>query len=581
LLHTVLDERQRDLLKEERRQLTVLSVALARLESAPDDLETLQRSLAQLDELFLLVVVGEFNSGKSAFINALLGQSLLEEGVTPTTAQVHILKYGPELEREQIEEYVLALSLPVGFLQEINIVDTPGTNAIIRRHEEITQDFVPRSDLVLFVTSVDRPFTESERAFLERIRSWGKKVVFVVNKVDILENEAEVQQVSDFVGENAKILLGVVPEIFPVSAKLALRAKRESDPAAQARLWAASRFEPLETFILQSLDQESRIRLKFLNPLGIGQRLVAQYLKAVRARLGLLQADFEAMDNIERQLRVYNEDMTRDFRLRLSDIEGLLFEMEVRGLEFFEETVRVGRVLDLINTSRVRGAFEREVVADMPGRIEHAVQELIDWMVEVDLRQWQSVMDYLEARRSIKTDDKIIGQVGGRFEYSRRALLDSVGRAASEVVSGYDKGREARKLADDIRVAVALTASIEVGAVGLGAVLTIVLTTTAADITGILAASALAVVGLFVLPSKRRQAKAEFKDKIATMRQQIISGMSDQFQTELARSVQRIREAIAPYTRFVRAEREKLSQMQTELVQVESALKLLETQVDG
>ncbi len=580
MLHTVLDEQQRDLLKKERRQLAALSVALARFEATPDDLQTLQRSLAQLDELFLLVVVGEFNSGKSAFINAMLGQSLLEEGVTPTTAQVHILKHGPELERQQVEEHILVLTLPVDFLQEINIVDTPGTNAIIRRHEEITQDFVPRSDLVLFVTSVDRPFTESERAFLERIRSWGKKVVFVANKVDILENEAEIQQVVDFVGENAKTLLGVVPEIFPVSAKLALRAKRESDPAAQARLWAASRFEPLETFILQSLDQETRIRLKFLNPLGIGQRLVAQYLEAVDSRLNLLHADLEAIDNIERQLHVYAQDMTRDFRLRLSDIEGLLYEMEVRGLEFFEETVRVGRVLDLINTSRVQGAFEREVVADTPGRIERAVQELIDWMVAADLRQWQSVMDYLETRRSIKTDDKIIGQVGGRFEYSRRSLLDSVGRAASEVVSGYDKGREARKLADDIRVAVALAASIEVGAVGLGAVLTIVLTTTAADVTGILAAGALAVVGLFVLPSKRRQAKTEFKEKIASMRQQIISGMSDQFQAELERSVQRIREAIAPYTRFVRAEREKLSQMQTELTQIESALKLIETQVE-
>ena len=580
MLQTILSEPQRELLKEERRQLVALTVALVRFEASSDDLATLQRSLAQLDELFLLVVVGEFNSGKSAVINALLGQRLLEEGVTPTTAQVHVLKYGGEMTRQPTEEHVLALTLPVDFLNEINIVDTPGTNAIIRRHEEITQDFVPRSDLVLFVTSADRPFTESERAFLEKIRSWGKKVVIIVNKIDILEDQDQIQQVLDFVAESARVLLGFVPQVFPVSAKLALQAKSQTDPVAQTRLWTASRFEPLEGYILQSLDQESRIELKLLNPLGVGQRLAKEHLKVVRSRLDLLRADFETIDNIESQLRVYAEDMERDFHFRLSDIENLLHEMEARGIEFFDETVRIARVLDLINTARVRGAFERDVVADTPQRVDSAVQDVIDWMVEKDLRQWQAVMEYLEKRRSIKTDDKIIGQVGGHFEYSRRALLDSVGRAASRAVASYDKEHEAKELADSIRFAVALAASLEVGAVGLGTILTIALTTTAADITGILAAGALAALGLFVLPSKRRQAKADLRNKIAAMRQQIMGGMTTQFERELASSIQRIQEAIAPYTRFIRAERDKLEEVQADLSGVESTLKLLRAQVD-
>jgi len=580
VLQTILSEPQRELLKEERRQLAALTVALVRFEASSDDLATLQRSLAQLDELFLLVVVGEFNSGKSAVINALLGQRLLEEGVTPTTAQVHVLKYGGEMTRQPTEEHVLALTLPVDFLNEINIVDTPGTNAIIRRHEEITQDFVPRSDLVLFVTSADRPFTESERAFLEKIRSWGKKVVIIVNKIDILEDQDQIQQVLDFVAESARVLLGFVPQVFPVSAKLALQAKSQTDPVAQTRLWTASRFEPLEGYILQSLDQESRIELKLLNPLGVGQRLAKEHLKVVRSRLDLLRADFETIDNIESQLRVYAEDMERDFHFRLSDIENLLHEMEARGIEFFDETVRIARVLDLINTARVRGAFERDVVADTPQRVDSAVQDVIDWMVEKDLRQWQAVMEYLEKRRSIKTDDKIIGQVGGHFEYSRRALLDSVGRAASRAVASYDKEHEAKELADSIRFAVALAASLEVGAVGLGTILTIALTTTAADITGILAAGALAALGLFVLPSKRRQAKADLRNKIAAMRQQIMGGMTTQFERELASSIQRIQEAIAPYTRFIRAERDKLEEVQADLSGVESTLKLLRAQVD-
>ena len=65
----------------------------------------------------------------------------------------------------------------------------------MREHERLTTDFVPRADLVLFVTSADRPFTETERAFLETIRGWGKKIVIVINKVDIFERPADVEEV--------------------------------------------------------------------------------------------------------------------------------------------------------------------------------------------------------------------------------------------------------------------------------------------------------------------------------------------------------------------------------------------------
>jgi ribosome biogenesis GTPase A len=171
----ILNEKQETLLKEERQFLNDLRLTLANFGASQEDLKTLGESIRQLDELFLLVMVGEFNAGKSAFINALLGQKLLKEGVTPTTTQINILRYGAQQERQVIDENLHSLTLPVDWLAEISIVDTPGTNAIIRSHEAITSQFVPRSDLVIFITSADRPFTESERAFMEKIRAWGKK----------------------------------------------------------------------------------------------------------------------------------------------------------------------------------------------------------------------------------------------------------------------------------------------------------------------------------------------------------------------------------------------------------------------
>ena len=113
---------------------------------------------------FLLVVVGEFNSGKSAFLNALVGARIMPEGVTPTTSVINLLQYGETQSETMLPDGIIARTFPADFLDEITLVDTPGTNAIVREHEALTQRFVPRADLVLFVTSADRPFTESEHA---------------------------------------------------------------------------------------------------------------------------------------------------------------------------------------------------------------------------------------------------------------------------------------------------------------------------------------------------------------------------------------------------------------------------------
>ena len=237
----ILSEQQDVLLKDERKLLNNLRVTLANFGANPEDQQTLGQTIEQLDELFLLVIVGEFNAGKSAFINALLGERLLKEGVTPTTTQINIIRYGEQPERQGVSEHQHVLALPVDLLADISIVDTPGTNAIMREHEAITSQFVPRSDLVLFITSADRPFTESERVFLSAIRDWGKKVVFVVNKIDILQTGEDRAQVVDFVTQNARELLGVAPETFAVSARKALQAK-----LGQSELWEESGFEPLE-----------------------------------------------------------------------------------------------------------------------------------------------------------------------------------------------------------------------------------------------------------------------------------------------------------------------------------------------
>ncbi|HWM94057.1 MAG TPA: dynamin family protein [Thermoanaerobaculia bacterium] len=576
MLRRILNRNQDELLAENRRLVGQLQTALASFDASDEDQATLQKSARQLDELFLLVVAGEFNAGKSAFINALLGDKVLEEGVTPTTTRVHLIQHGPQVTRETLEPALDRITAPVELLRDINIVDTPGTNAIHREHEAITREFLPRSDMVLFVTSADRPFTESERAFLQGIREWGKKVVVVLNKIDILDSPEDVERVRAFIADNAKSLLGFTPEIFPVAAKPALRAKTSGD----RELLAQSRFEALEKYVADTLDEKERIRLKLMNPLGVASHLTDKYLKVTDARLELLKDDFATMEDIERQMGLYKEDMRREFRFRLADVDNILHEFEKRGVAFFDDTMRLARVIDLLNKSKMKGDFERLVVADAPQLIERKVSEVIDWLVSSDLRQWQAIMDHISRRRHAHAD-RIVGRVGGSFDFDRTRLLDSVGRSAQRSIQTYDKEAESTRMAESVQVAVAGTALVEVGALGLGAVLTHIAVTAAADFTGIIAAGTIAVLGFFIIPNRRHDAKKELRNRIAELREQLMSGLTSQFDSEIDEGARRIDEAIGPYTRFVRSERDKLTEVRGELAGVDQGLVRLRARVEA
>jgi small GTP-binding protein len=570
----ILDGEAEKLLNAERQLLSDLRVALARFGAPAEDQETLNESIQQLDDFFLLVVVGEFNSGKSAFINALLGEPVLEEGEIPTTAQVTILRHGEERERVAVSDRLHAITAPIELLADVSIVDTPGTNSIIRGHEEITTDFVPRSDLVLFVTSVDRPFTESERLFLERIRDWGKKVVVVVNKVDILDTPDAMENVARFVVDGARNSLGLEPQVFLVSAKLAQRAKH-GEPA----LWERSRFESLERYIKETLDEGERLRLKLANPLGVGTHLVNRYLGVVQERIDLLRDDLTMLEDVDQQLETFRKDMARDFDLHMRGIENVLYEMEQRGRDFFDETFRLRRVFDLLDKKAIQRDFERQVIGDIPQRVERKVNELIDWVVDSDYRQWQAVTDYLAERRR-KHRDRIIGDAAGGFHYERERLFEGMGREAQRLVDEYDREQEAGEIADGARVAVATVAAMEVGAIGLGALVVALATTVAADVTGILMASLIAFLGLFVIPSRRRRAEREMRDKIADMRDRLTGVLRTQFEREIERIMERIHRTIAPYSRFVRTEHTKLESTQTELSGMRAEMERLRARIE-
>ncbi|CAF4254498.1 unnamed protein product, partial [Adineta steineri] len=247
----LLDRSHHELVKRIKNLLINVQTDL-KLLSAPDK-KLLNEAQMNIDSIFLLVVVGEFNSGKSQFINTLLNEKeeVCPTGVLPTTDVIHILKYGTKRKDVIESDHVKSIYLPNEWLRQTNIVDTPGTNAILQTHQQITEHFIPRSDYILFVTSVDRPFSESERLFLVRIHEWRKKVLIILNKIDQIQQDVDKEKILNYVRNNARQVLDdtSVP-IFPISA-LKLIGINE-----------------LENYLRTELNDKVKLRLKLENPLG-------------------------------------------------------------------------------------------------------------------------------------------------------------------------------------------------------------------------------------------------------------------------------------------------------------------------
>ena len=289
------------------------SGALLDRAAAPDDTRRRLADLARtLDELFLLVVAGEFNAGKSTVVNALFGRRVMEEGPVPTTDKITVLRHGDAEAVHRRGEFVTERLFPHPFLESLSLVDTPGTNSIVKEHQALTEDFVPRADLVLFVTSYDRPLSDSERTFLEYIRgAWGKRLVVVVNKADLAETEAALAQVLSHVRDGlARIFAeaGIqdagtgagAPLIFPVAARLALQAQEAAaggpagdDPAALRAdpRWEASRFGPFQRFLTETLTEGARLALKLAAPLDAATTLLAGVRQRLDAQREVLAGD--------------------------------------------------------------------------------------------------------------------------------------------------------------------------------------------------------------------------------------------------------------------------------------------------
>lgn len=353
--------------------------------------ERLDRELVKKleEDRFHLVVVGEFNHGKSTFVNALLGETVLPVGVTPTTAAIHHLKYAERPEatvvyqsgkRETIpfedtrkfavgggssadEVDYLEVGYPAALLKErILLVDTPGVNDLSLQRADITYSYIPRADAVLFLLDAGQILKESERQFLndKLLKASRDKIVFVITKWDILNEEEKKEALAYARTQLANLVKD--PVVFPISAETALQG------GGFERSGMSELLQHLTNFLA-----EERGRILLDNALGEGINVGLLLSKGVDAR--------------RRSLSMKTEELERRIKMLEEDLKGTAGTIEQRRMKIREEIsgIKVGAQKDLER-------FVEDTIRQLPNVIESAKQDdlrkFLPAFLEDTFRQW-------------------------------------------------------------------------------------------------------------------------------------------------------------------------------------------------
>ena len=354
-------------------------IALAHQIGAPEDtLRNLQNLVTNLGQPFLFVVVGEVKAGKSSLLNALFGRDFCKVDVLPATDRIYEFKYGEKDYDVQISDHVTALYRRIDFLKDFNIVDTPGTNTIVANHQEITENFVPMADLIVFVFAVTNPWAASAWDFLRLIgQQWKKNIVFVVQQAD-LRDPHEVEIVSKHLDQTVLQILGANCPIFAVSAKKAFLAKT-SPNVDRDKLWSESHFGELEDWITETVSRSEERGGKLRSVAQTAQVLAGGLRARLQGSLDMLKSDQEKLASIRSTFDARKAQTQRQVGGFIREIEQAYDACRERGEKVLEERLTFGQTFKMVFSGArwekdFQDKVESEVKKEVQTKIEHALE---------------------------------------------------------------------------------------------------------------------------------------------------------------------------------------------------------------
>ncbi|HSD27039.1 MAG TPA: hypothetical protein VLL75_07015, partial [Vicinamibacteria bacterium] len=376
---------------------------------------------------------------------------------------------------------------------------------------------------------------------------------------DILDRPADVEKVVEFVRNKMRELLGLRPEVFAVSARRAQKARAavaDTEPHPTG-------LRPLEAYLTRTLDEAERLRLKLLSPVGVALRVLDGVAASAKERLGVVEADEAALREIDSLLVLHLQEQSREFRLRVAEVDKPLTELEKRGASFLDERLRVARALALFDGQAMAAAFRQEVLGGLATSIDKRVEGVVDAVVGGEARLWPEVVERLKRRRAVHGER--MGQEVKAHPVNRARPLEALQRECRRALDGYDAEREGGRLAGAARWAAAATLLLPLGGLAAAAATLSATQTTGGALAGIVVAAGLVAAGLLPLPSLQRRDKARLEESVDALRQRVTTALRTGFERELQAGQKRLTDAVAPFGGLVRAEGERLRALSAEL----------------
>lgn len=451
--------------ERKERLLAFLDRTIVYLEQKEDDqAETLQQMRNNIEqELFSIVLVGEFSTGKSMFLNAMMHRKLLPSWNGETTATVNFLRHTSKapaadvkgvvyyrdgerkelhaLDGNTIEKLVTTrgddgeetvaktiervdLFLDNRFLKDgVMLVDSPGLNGLAPDLQEITRRQVQESHASIFMFNAMQPGSKTDFDALRELKKLSPRVFIVLNKIDAIK--AEEGETPESMIEKLKqdyhrfFPEAKLPEIFPVSARHALVAR---DPAfspddndlAQGgkspedcrRLEEESRMELFEDRLWKYLTQGERTREQLESPLEKANRLLLDEKKQLGEMIKQLDAEPDVKALQQKQAAIQEEiERLKQERQEMMQPVRKAFGLKMRDVEDRlssgrgDVSAKIGDELQEYENGDDLYAYGKEVEATI---LPREITRLMSHMEE-DLRR--SLREVVEEQSALYFDD--------------------------------------------------------------------------------------------------------------------------------------------------------------------------------
>jgi len=402
---------------------------------------TLEELRSKLDAPFTFVIVGEVKSGKSSFINALLDtdKEICKVAPMPMTDTIQQIVYGPEERTEVINPYLKKIYQPVEILKEIAIVDTPGTNTIVEHHQEITEKFIPYSDLIVFVFEAKNPYRQSSWEFFDYINAeWHRKIIFVLQQKDLLP-ESDLKINFEGVIEHAKKKGLHDPKVFSVSAKLEIEHYKD-----------ISGFKEIRLYIDQNITGGKAPELKFNNNittlLTISEKLdnslkprIRQYEVDIKFRAEIRELIDTQHQKTEKQIHVLTDNLLDSYdnitRQKMGDLQDGLSFISVVKRSFSSIFGKESSLKEWLNTQAKD--FELKLNTSLRDKLQNGIIDVAE-NIQIMGKLVDNKLRYSET--ILKNNDEIFADIAERRINVLRDLQQSFSHFMNTAENFYDEG---------------------------------------------------------------------------------------------------------------------------------------------